>query len=114
MKNLKIKLPFLTLLLGLGIVFVQSAFTAKPSSRLDTYWSYNPGDDSAIREGESYTKITDPDENSCPPGFDLPCVLTTPESVVSNEDLEDYLKDTDTFPTDASITSSATHKKISD
>jgi len=111
MKNLKIKLPFLALLLGLGIVFVQSAFTPK-TNRANTYWRYDLTNNSGLRDGDSYTKITDPDAPTCS-GSNLPCVIAAPDTVTSNEELEDYLENTTTFPDDSDITAGAVHKKAS-
>lgn len=111
MKNLKSKLPFLTLLLGMGIVFFQSAFTVKPEKRVSTYWRFDSSSSSDLRDGTEYTNISDPDAPSCPTGTDLPCVLEVDESIDTEAELTTYLA---TFPNDAAITTSAVRKKIGD
>ncbi|UKT65051.1 DUF6520 family protein [Pedobacter mucosus] len=114
MKNLKIKLPFLALLLGLGIIFTQSAFTVAPVKRAVTYWFFNSSDPSDIRVGTQYSHIINPDPVSCPTGTDLPCVLEVDESIDTQPELNTYLNNMTTFPTDANITASALRKKLGD
>ncbi|PWS26159.1 hypothetical protein DHW03_15295 [Pedobacter yonginense] len=92
MKNLKIKLPFLALLLGLGIVFVQSAFTSVTDKRANTYWRYNPTDPALSYSGSNYSQITVPiDQVECPTGLDAICVFEAPETVTSTTLLDSYL-----------------------
>lgn len=114
MKNLKAKLPLLTLLLGIGIVFFQSAFTSAPAKLASTYWRYDDTDPNNSRDGSNYTQITNPDSPTCPTGSDVPCVLEVPDNVTSQTQLTDYLEDNFATAHDVNISPIAIKKKLGD
>jgi hypothetical protein len=113
MKNLKIRLPFLALLLGLGIFFTQSAFTSKPVARAYSYWRYNPNVSGSEKLAGQYTHITDGDAEECESGNDIICVLRVEEGIDTTPELQSYLNG---FANNAAVTSSsaAYRKKLAD
>jgi len=114
MKNLKSKLPLLTLLIGMGIVFVQSAFSPANPKRVSTYWRYNSTDPAQSQTGTNYTLITDPNAQECPSGDEVPCVLEAPESITTQTDLDTYLHSTFASPAAVNASPTAIRKKLGD
>lgn len=105
MKKIKLILPALALILGLTVVFTQSAFKSN-TKKADVYWQYNQNSDAGIRTGTNYTLTSAPDEVGCD-GSELPCVLRVDESIDTQAELDTYLHNTTMFPNPSDITSAA-------
>ena len=113
MKNLKLVLPVLALVLGLGLVLTQSAFksTSSNQAKTATYWRFDSTDISDLRDATKYVQITDPEAPSCEDGDDLPCVLQAPAGVNSQSLLDAHLNNTSMFPNDQAIINASAYKK---
>ncbi|WP_316735767.1 hypothetical protein [Pedobacter aquatilis] len=109
--NLKKLSLGLVALVGFGLVITLNAFTAKTEKKAYSYWQFDSGNVSDIRDGASYTPISAPSSTPCESGVDLPCVLKVDESIDTEAELNTYLHDTNMFPNANSITNSAVYKK---
>lgn len=74
MKTLKNLLPLFAIILGVGLVFTQSAFksSAKKSALM---FQYQESDDSRINDETAWTDVTNNAPESCSEGNVLPCVI---------------------------------------
>ncbi|GGE41332.1 hypothetical protein EV200_101664 [Pedobacter psychrotolerans] len=108
--NLKKMSLGLVALVGFGLLITMNAFTSISKQNF-TYWQYESGRISDIREGASYSPIAAPSVAPCENGTDLPCVLKVDASIDTQDKLNTYLHDTATFPTASDITNTAMYKK---
>ncbi|MCX2586090.1 MULTISPECIES: hypothetical protein [unclassified Pedobacter] len=108
--NLKKLSLGLVALMGFGLLITLNAFTSA-SKKSYTYWQYESGSLNDIRNGASYTQISEPNESPCANGLDLPCVLRVDESINTKDELDTYLHNTSMFPSSADITNAAIYKK---
>ena len=96
MKNLKNLLPLFALILGLSIVFTQSAFTSTTKSATTTYWYYTgPNNDEAEVLDHDNWSMVDPND-TCLETAQKPCRIsvdadnqTAFESFLSTQDQSD-------------------------
>lgn len=114
MKKNKILFGLAALVIAFGLVFSLSAFKNKTSTKSFTYWQYEPGTMTGIRDASNYTPIAAPNEQPCEEGDDLPCVLRVDESIDDEGKLDTYLNNLTTFPTDQDIVDHAIYKKLED
>lgn len=98
MKNLKLVLPALALILGLGIVFTQSAFKT-PKKTTYEYFKYNGTtfDETNYRNISNWEHVTDPEAPSCL-GDQKICVLKVDDANLTAsgtmlDKLDDFFND---------------------
>ncbi|MNK46502.1 hypothetical protein D3C87_652870 [compost metagenome] len=114
MKRNKILFGLAALVIAFGLIFTTSAFKSKTSTKSFTYWQYEPGTMTGIRDASNYTPIAEPIEQPCESGEDLPCVLRVDESIDDEGKLDAYLNNLTTFPSDQDIVDHAIYKKLQD
>lgn len=102
MRNLKNLLPVFALILGVGLVFTQSAFTAKTN----TYWVFDGTSINDVKDASQYHE--DMDAPSCTTGDNLPCKLETDASINDETALQTYLN---TFPSNSAVRDAAIGKR---
>ncbi|RZK60209.1 MAG: hypothetical protein EOO91_02175 [Pedobacter sp.] len=71
MQNLKKVMPLMALVLGMGLVFSQSAFKSTTAVR----YKYLNNNETNINQPSSWQVITSSNEPSCDNGEQLPCVI---------------------------------------
>lgn len=104
MKNFKKLLPVVAIVLGVGLVFTQSAF--KPTT--DTVWVFDGDDISDAQYASEYH--VDMESPTCEEGETLPCkIISYGSSSTDVNDFQDYL-DT-TFDTPSEILDAAQGKR---
>lgn len=105
----KINVAVIAVLLGVGLIAVQSAFKPAEQKRTDTYWKFNSNDEALARSGFQYSQILgDPDLEVCDTGNDMPCVISAPSGTSSQTDLNDYLQDHYDTPEEVTLDAYAT------
>ncbi|RZL13876.1 MAG: hypothetical protein EOO89_16880 [Pedobacter sp.] len=98
MKILKnINFAILAVVLGLGLVVTQSAFTSVAKTD-DTYWVFDSNDIDDAMTAESY--INEESAPGCGSSGPLPCVIVTPSSVNTPVLFQLYLDDKYDVPAD--------------
>ncbi|MBT2563753.1 hypothetical protein J7E50_05410 [Pedobacter sp. ISL-68] len=113
MKNLlkKMNVSVFAVLLGFGLIALQSGFTPVKEKRADAYWRLDSDDSADALNGFQYLPVTgDPDEVSCDTGDDIPCVIAVPDNVTTQQDLDDYLEEN--YDTVGELTGDAYSTKI--
>jgi hypothetical protein len=76
MRNFKNLLPLIAIILGLGLVFSQSAFkSGVKQSKTEVMFQYQDADDSRIDDGDAWTEVTELTVQECTEGITLPCVV---------------------------------------
>jgi hypothetical protein len=75
MKNSKNLLPLFAILLGLGLVFTQSAFKPAKKSATTVMYQYEDTNDARINLEDAWTDVTFETPESCSEGAVLPCVI---------------------------------------
>jgi len=77
MKNLKNLMPIFALILGLSLVFTQSAFKSAGSPTAERYWYYdNPSNDDAdVMNHLNWTQAAPSDESTCVADAERPCKI---------------------------------------
>lgn len=75
MKNSKNLLPLAAIVLGLGLVFTQSAFKSPvKQSTTELMYQYQDTDDARINDEDAWAPVT-PESESCGEGSTLPCIV---------------------------------------
>jgi len=82
----KINLGLVALVLGFGLIFTTSAFTAKTS----TFWAYQPNAGNNLRDYTKYIHTSTPSAQCTEDNEPLPCVIEVPETVTSQTDLQNF------------------------
>ena len=98
MKTLKKLFPLAAIVLGLGLVFSQSAFKAKTN----TVWVFDGTSISQAKDADLYH--VDMDAPSCELGESVPCKITSAGTSTDKNVLQSYLN---TFPTDEDVLEAA-------
>ncbi len=112
MKNLKkFNVAILAVVLGLGMVISQSAFTAPTKKASVRYWAFDSTYLTDAKDAESYTLMPidfNPENDIICSGNTLPCVLEVDDSIVSRINLASHLS---TFANGAAVTASTPYQK---
>lgn len=104
MKNLKLILPVFAIVLGLGIVFTQSAFKAK--TPINLAYQYTGSTDEGVMEPSNWTPITyQPTPTECDELGDLVCIVQFTDEQFDN--IADFLNN----QTDAEAVNNSTYAK---
>lgn len=89
MKKIKFNMGFIALILGAVIAFTQSAFT--PANKvLQTEWTFMGNSSADVINGFQY-ELTGTPPTACQSGVDIPCKLSTPSGIATQQDLDDYI-----------------------
>ncbi|MDQ7950133.1 MAG: DUF6520 family protein [Pedobacter sp.] len=75
MKNSKSLLPFFAIVLGLGLVFTQSAFKSGVK-KTTLMFQYQDADDDRINDEAAWEDVTSEPAESCGEGSTLPCIVS--------------------------------------
>ncbi|QNR82901.1 hypothetical protein H9N25_12975 [Pedobacter riviphilus] len=86
----KLNLGLVALVLGFGLTITTSAF--KPA-KTDIQWNFIGDQLSEATDGHQYSTTMSP-PTSCNSGTAVPCYLTTPETVDTQDKLNQYIEDT--------------------
>ncbi len=89
MKTNKYNMGLIALILGIVIALTQTAFSPA-SSALVTEWTFMGNSSSDVIDGFQY-ELTGTPPTSCNSGVEIPCKLTTPSGVATQQDLDDYI-----------------------
>lgn len=89
MKKIKFNMGFTALILGAVLAFTQSAFT--PATRVSqTEWTFMGNSSADVINGFQY-ELTGTPPTACQSGEDIPCKLSTPSAIATQQDLDDYI-----------------------
>ncbi|SDH71294.1 hypothetical protein SAMN05421827_1426 [Pedobacter terrae] len=86
----KLNLGLAALVLGFGLTITTSAFK---SAKADIQWNFIGTTLSQATDGHQYSTTMSP-PTSCNSGTAAPCYLLTPETVDTQEKLDQYIEDT--------------------
>lgn len=88
MKNFRKLIPLFALVLGLGLVFTQSAFKNTHTDTLK--YRFNGHNFQQLEDADKWDNISEEDEpEGCEPGTELPCIVEFDESTYA--DIEAFL-----------------------
>jgi hypothetical protein len=82
----KINLGLVALVLGFGLIFTTSAFTAK----FNHNWAFTPSSANDIYDGDAYV-LNGTASDLCTTAQPLPCVISVPDDVTTNAELSTFL-----------------------